>query len=134
MSLGKFCKACQAIPAAGYCNLAGCPNKPPRRLFGREFCASGRDILALSDGGGMVIAKAADTEIAAEIAELLNAVVPTRYGDYPARPDLALGALQVAVKSDQLDVATCFAQTAIDFLTGNYDPENFDLSDEENRT
>lgn len=27
-SLGKFCKACQAIPAAGYCNLAGCPTAP----------------------------------------------------------------------------------------------------------
>ena len=27
--LGKFCDACQAIPAAGYCRLAGCPNAPP---------------------------------------------------------------------------------------------------------
>lgn len=48
-------------------------------------------------------------------------------GVYVPRPDLALGALQVAVKADQLDVATCFAQTAIDFLTGTYDPENFDV-------
>jgi hypothetical protein len=26
--LGKFCPACQAIPQAGYCNLAGCPLAP----------------------------------------------------------------------------------------------------------
>lgn len=26
--LGKFCDACQAIPAAGWCRLAGCPNAP----------------------------------------------------------------------------------------------------------
>jgi hypothetical protein len=28
-TLGKFCIACQAIPQAGYCNLAGCPSRPP---------------------------------------------------------------------------------------------------------
>lgn len=56
------------------------------------------------------------------------------FGAYPPRPDLALGALQVAAKADQLDVATCFAQTAIDFLTGTYDPDNFDLTDEERGT
>lgn len=72
MSLGKFCQACQAIPSAGYCKFSGCPNKPLRRLYDREFCATGRDILALSEGGGMVIAKAADAEIAAEIADMLN--------------------------------------------------------------
>jgi len=27
-ALGKFCKACQAIPSAGYCKFAGCPNVP----------------------------------------------------------------------------------------------------------
>lgn len=26
---GKFCDACQAIPVAGYCKLANCPNAPP---------------------------------------------------------------------------------------------------------
>lgn len=26
--LGYFCPACQAIPQAGYCNLAGCPTAP----------------------------------------------------------------------------------------------------------
>jgi hypothetical protein len=28
-TLGKFCITCQAIPQAGYCNLAGCPSRPP---------------------------------------------------------------------------------------------------------
>lgn len=27
-TLGKFCDACQAIPSAGYCKFAGCPNVP----------------------------------------------------------------------------------------------------------
>lgn len=58
---------------------------------------------------------------------------PDDPGPEPARIDLAIGALQVAIKTDQLDVATCFAKTALDFLLGDYDPENFDLTDEEHR-
>lgn len=62
---------------------------------------------------------------AAEILDAYNGFEVT--GAYLQRPDLALGACQVAAKTDQLDVAQGFAQTAIDFLTGNYDPENFDV-------
>ena len=32
-SLGKFCEACQAIPAAGHCGLAGCPMVLPSRTL-----------------------------------------------------------------------------------------------------
>lgn len=32
-ALGKFCHACQAIPVAGYCNLAGCPKADLRPLL-----------------------------------------------------------------------------------------------------
>lgn len=42
--LGRFCKACQAIPAAGFCNLVGCPNvfgartlSQPQRVFARRL-------------------------------------------------------------------------------------------------
>jgi len=27
-ALGKFCKACQAIPSVGFCKLTGCPAMP----------------------------------------------------------------------------------------------------------
>lgn len=40
----------------------------------------------------------------------------------PVRPDLALGACQVAAKAPDLITAQAFAQTAVDFLTGDYEP------------
>ena len=43
-------------------------------------------------------------------------------GVYIPRLDLAMGALAVAVKAPELDTAQAFAQTAIDFMTGNYEP------------
>lgn len=43
-----------------------------KRLFNCSYCANGRSILVLSDGGGMSIAKAVDAEVAAEIATALN--------------------------------------------------------------
>lgn len=58
-----------------------------RRLFDREFCGLGRDILALSDGGGMVIAKAVDAEIATEIADMLNAASGLLPPDVKERSD-----------------------------------------------
>ena len=113
MSLGTFCVACPAIPAAGYRNLARCPQTKleDAKLSNREYVAYGRDIMALSDGGGMDIAHALDTDMAEIITRRLN-----------TRLDLVLGALQVAVKATDLSTSQAFAQTAMDFLTGDHEP------------
>lgn len=44
----------------------------------------------------------------------------------PPRPDLALEACKCAVAAPDLVAAQAFAQTAIDMLTGDYDPAAFD--------
>jgi len=67
--LGKYCHACEAIPIHGYCNLAGCPTG---RLRDRDFWAEGCDVFALSEGGGLCIATAADAEIAETIVDALT--------------------------------------------------------------
>ena len=50
-----------------------------------------------------------------ELRRISGAVRPPRF-------DLALAACQVAAASGELDVAQAFAQTAIDFMTGTYEP------------
>lgn len=112
-TLKPFCKACRAIPAAGYCNLAGCPTAAleDARLRGREFFAIGADVMSASEGGAMAIAKALDPGIAEITAKRLG-----------LRLDLVMGALRVAVSADELETAQAFARTAMDFLTGDHEP------------
>lgn len=113
MSLGKYCHACQAIPAAGYCNLANCPtaNFEDLKLADREYFAMGKDVFCASEGGALIVADAIDSDMATIISRRLG-----------LRLDLAMGALRVAVKAPDLVAAQAFAQTAMDFLTGDCEP------------
>ena len=136
MSLDKYCHACEAFPTMGYCGIAGCPLKPPMDFetaierLGQWAIAYAADIeddhlrgvLTADVERDYAIMReelewrAAETEGVAYIERL-----PER-GALPPRLDLALGALAVAVKSPELGTAQAFAQTAIDFMTGNYEP------------
>lgn len=136
MSLDKYCGACEAFPTMGYCGIAGCPLKPSMDFetaverLGQWAVAYAADI---EDDRvrGVVMAdverdyaivrdefdwRAAETEGVAYIEAL-----PERGVRIP-RLDLALGALVVAVKAEELGTAQAFAQTAVDFMTGNYEP------------
>lgn len=138
MSLDKYCNACEAFPAMGYCGLAGCPNVPatsndPPMDFERCFERLVQWAMAYAaeceeDGVKGVIGAVNRDQLFCrrelEYSEAMGCFVSGggSLGDQPPRPDLALGACQVAARTDQLDVAKVFAQTAIDFMTGNYEP------------
>jgi len=136
MSLDKYCNACEAFPTMGHCGIAGCPLAPPLDFetaverLGQWAIAYAADIED-DRARGIVTAdverdyaivreeldwRYAETESVAFIESL-----PER-GVYAPRLDLALGALVVAVKATDLGTAQAFAQTAIDFMTGNYEP------------
>ena len=65
MTLGKFCPACQAIPVAGYCGLAGCPNVPPPQTAAQnlENCQRQLDM----DGCEVGVSRQALDEVLAEL-------------------------------------------------------------------
>ena len=120
----------------GHCGIAGCPLSPPLDFesavdrLGQWAVAYAADIegdaqraIVMADVErdyaivrGELDWRAAETEGVAYIEAL-----PEK-GPYIPRLDLALGALVVAAKAPELDTAQAFAQTAIDFMTGNYEP------------
>lgn len=63
--LSKFCHACQAIPAAGYCNLAGCPNVPAQQTAWGNLANSQRQLDA--DGCEVGVSHQAIDETLAEL-------------------------------------------------------------------
>ena len=136
MSLDKYCNACEAFPTMGHCGIAGCPLTPPM-----DFAAAverlGQWAIAYAAGLEDDIVRAvvmADVErdYAIVRGELDWQAAETEGVDYldslPERGvriprlDLALGALVVAVKAPELGTAQAFAQTAMDFMLGNYEP------------
>lgn len=136
MSLDKYCNACEAFPTMGYCGIAGCPLAPPMDFasaverLGQWAIAYAADLE--DDSVRAVVMADAERDYAIVRGELDWQAAETEGIDYldslPERGiriprlDLALGALVVAVKAPELGTAQAFAQTAMDFMLGNYEP------------
>lgn len=140
MSLDKYCNACEAFPVHGYCSLADCPNLPPAAAGPpMDFHSCFERLVSWAMAYAAECDEDYDTDIVAQVnrdagfmryeidwagamADVVASGGLPEGGRKPVRLDLALGACQVAAKTDQLDVANAFAQTAIDFMLGSYEP------------
>lgn len=136
MSLDKYCNACEAFPTVGYCGLAGCPLAPPldfetavERLGQWAIAYAAdieddrlRDIVTADVDRDYAIVREEFDWRAAELEGVKHIEGLPERGPLPPRLDLALGALAVAAKAGELGTAQAFAQTAMDFMLGTYEP------------